>query len=132
MFVPKSSWRRHRINDSNSSLCGKAGKVMNRLLPSVNMFVGPSQKEQVVMVLSKLNSIEEICEVTGKYDAVSPISASCFEEFRDVLRKKIMKTKGIRSRIIPIVLDLHKGPKCPRKNVNTFSLKWAGRSGKEL
>lgn len=96
------------------------------------MFVCPSQKEQVAMVLSKLNSIEDICDVTGKCDIVSPVSASCFAEFRDVLQKKIMKTKGIGSTITIIELDLHEGFKCPRKNVNTSSLKWVGRSGKEL
>jgi DNA-binding Lrp family transcriptional regulator len=88
---------------------------MNRLLASVNIFVEPSQKKQVVMALSELNSIEEVYEVAGEYDIVSLVSASCIEEFRDVLLKKIMKIKGIKSTITTIILKPHKGPKCSEK-----------------
>jgi DNA-binding Lrp family transcriptional regulator len=96
---------------------------MNRLLASVNIFVEPSQKEHVVVALSELNSIEEIYEVAGEYDIVSLVSASCLEEFRDVLQKKIMKIKGIKSTITTIILESHKGPKCQQKNVSVSTLK---------
>ena len=88
---------------------------MSRFLASVNIFVDPSQKENVVACLSKLENAEEIYEVAGEYDIVSLISASCLEEFRDVLQKKIMKIKGIKSTITTIILEPHKGPKCPKK-----------------
>ena len=96
---------------------------MNRLLASVNIFVEPSQKEHVVAALSELNSIEEIYEVAGEYDIVSLVSASSLEEFRDVLQKKIMKIKGIKSTITAIILESHKGPKCQQKNVSVSTLK---------
>ncbi|MGA3289240.1 MAG: Lrp/AsnC ligand binding domain-containing protein [Candidatus Bathyarchaeia archaeon] len=92
---------------------------MNRLLASVNMFVEPSQKDQVLAALAKLNNIEEIYEVAGEYDIVSLVSASCLEEFRDVLQKKIMKTKGIKSTITTIILQPHKGPRCLSVKANT-------------
>jgi DNA-binding Lrp family transcriptional regulator len=85
--------------------------------------VEPSQKEHVVVALSELNSIEEIYEVAGEYDIVSLVSASCLEEFRDVLQKKIMKIKGIKSTITTIILESHKGPKCQQKNVSVSTLK---------
>lgn len=96
---------------------------MNRLLASVNIFVEPSQKQHVVTALSELNSIEEVYEVAGEYDIVSLVSASCLEEFRDVLQKKIMKIKGIKSTITTIILEPHKGPKCSQKNVTVSTLK---------
>jgi DNA-binding Lrp family transcriptional regulator len=95
---------------------------MNRLLASVNIFVEPSQKDQVLVALAKLNNIEEIYEVAGEYDIVSLVSASCLEEFRDVLQKKIMKIQGIKSTITTIILHPHKGPRCLSVKANTTSV----------
>jgi DNA-binding Lrp family transcriptional regulator len=92
---------------------------MNRLLASVNIFIEPSQKDHVLMALGEVKNIEEIYEVAGEYDIVSLVSASCLEEFRDVLHKKIMKINGIKSTIVTIVLQPHKGPKCLVAKVNT-------------
>jgi DNA-binding Lrp family transcriptional regulator len=85
---------------------------LRRFLASVNIFVDPTEKDNVICSLSKLENAEEIYEVAGEYDIVSLISASCLEEFRDVLQKKIMKIKGIKSTVSSIVLKAHKGPKC--------------------
>ena len=65
-----------------------------RFEASVNIFVDPTQKAQVIDALSKLENIEDIYEVKGEFDIVSIVSASCLEEFRTVLHKKIMKIKG--------------------------------------
>ena len=100
----------------------KGWKNMNRLLASVNIFVDKSQKEQVLQALSELRSIEEVYEVAGEYDIVSLVSASCIEEFRDVLQKKIMKIKGIKSTITTIILEPHKGPKCLLKKADISTL----------
>jgi DNA-binding Lrp family transcriptional regulator len=43
---------------------------------------------------------------------VTLVSASDIEEFRDVLKNRIMKIKGIKSTVSSIVLKAHKGPKC--------------------
>jgi len=85
---------------------------LSRFLASVNIFVEPSEKDNVIASLSKLESLEEIYEVAGEYDIVSLVSTSCLEEFRDVLQKNIMKIKGIKSTITTIILEPHKGPKC--------------------
>ncbi len=96
---------------------------MNRLLASVNIFVEKSQKEKVLQALSELKSIEEVYEVAGEYDIVSVVSASCIEEFREFLHEKIMKIKGIKSTIITVILEPHKGPKCILKKVNVSNIK---------
>ena len=70
------------------TLWRKDVKQMNRLLASVNIFVEQSQKEKVLPALSELKSIEEVYEVAGEYDIVSLVSASCIEEFRDVLHEE--------------------------------------------
>ena len=90
---------------------------MNRLLASVNIFVEKSQKEKVLAALSELKVIEEVYDVAGEYDIVSLVSASCIEELRKVLHEKIMKIKGIKSTIITVILEPHKGPKCLLKKV---------------
>jgi hypothetical protein len=48
--------------------------------------------------------------------SVSLVTASCLEEFRDVLQKKIMKIKGVKSTVSSIALKAHKGPKCEEEN----------------
>jgi DNA-binding Lrp family transcriptional regulator len=94
-----------------------------RFLASVNIFVEASEKENIVEALSKVENIEELYEVAGEYDIVSMVSTSCLEEFRDVLHKKIMTIKGIKSTITTIILEPHKGPKCLRRAVNVSTFK---------
>ena len=60
---------------------------MSRVLASVNIFVESSEKDHVIAALACLQNIEEVYEVAGEYDIVSVVSASCLEEFRDVLHK---------------------------------------------
>jgi DNA-binding Lrp family transcriptional regulator len=87
------------------------------------MFVEPFEKANILASLSKIENLEEIYEVAGEYDIVSLVSASCLEEFRDILHKKIMKIKGIKSTIITIILEPHKGPRCLLKKVKASTLK---------
>jgi DNA-binding Lrp family transcriptional regulator len=68
--------------------------------------------DDVVMALRKLEVLEELYEVTGEYDIVTLVSAKDIEEFRDVLKNKIMKIKGVKSTVSSIVLKSHKGPRC--------------------
>ena len=89
-----------------------------RFAASVNIFVDPSQKEQVIDALEKLENIEEIYDVKGEFDIVSLVSASNIEELRNVLRKKIMKIKGVQSTLVSVVLKAHKRPQPPVSNIN--------------
>ncbi len=68
--------------------------------------------DNVVLSLSNLKNLEELYEVTGEFDIVTLVSAEDIEEFRDVLKNKIMKIKGVKSTVSSVVLKVHKGPRC--------------------
>jgi DNA-binding Lrp family transcriptional regulator len=68
--------------------------------------------DEVVEVLSKMDEVEELHEVTGEFDIVALISASDIEQFRDILKNKIMKIHGVKGTVTSIVLEAHKGLKC--------------------
>ncbi|HVP23514.1 MAG TPA: Lrp/AsnC ligand binding domain-containing protein [Conexivisphaerales archaeon] len=83
---------------------------MSRLLAFVDIFVDSPYMDDVVRSLSKLDCVEELYEVTGEFDIVTLVSASDIEEFRDILKNKIMKTMGVKSTVSAIVLHADKGP----------------------
>jgi DNA-binding Lrp family transcriptional regulator len=76
--------------------------------------------DDVTTALSKLPNVEELYEVTGEFDIVTLISASDIEEFRDVLKNRIMKIKGVKSTVSSIVLKTHKGARCNGNTNETF------------
>ena len=59
--------------------------------------------DNVVAALSKLDNLEELYEVTGEFDIVTLFSASDIEEFRDILKNRIMKIKGVKSTVSSII-----------------------------
>jgi DNA-binding Lrp family transcriptional regulator len=67
--------------------------------------------DDVVSALYNLEHLEELYEVTGEFDIVALVSAADIEEFRDILKNKVMKIKGVKSTVTSIVLHTHKGPK---------------------
>ena len=85
---------------------------MPKLLSFVNIFVESPEMDNVLAALAQLDHLEELYEVTGEFDIVTLVSAEDIEEFRDVLKNKIMKIKGVKSTVSSIVLKAHKGPKC--------------------
>ena len=89
-----------------------------RFEASVNIFVDPTQKAQIMDALSKVENIEDIYEVKGEFDIVSMVSASSIEEFRNVLHKKIMKIKGVQSTIVSVVLKAQKRPKSALSSIH--------------
>jgi DNA-binding Lrp family transcriptional regulator len=86
----------------------EANHSHGRFEASVNLFVDPAQKAQVIDALEKVENIEEIYDVKGEFDIVSIVSASSVEEFHDVLKKKIAKIKGVKSTLVSVVLKSHK------------------------
>lgn len=95
---------------------GDLSGIHGRFEASVNIFIDPSQKTQVVDALSKLKNTKEIYDVKSEFDIVSLVSAPSLEEFSDVLRKQIMKIKGVKSTITSIVLKTYKRPKPLQNN----------------
>ena len=67
--------------------------------------------DEVVQALNKLPNVEELYEVTGEFDIVTLVSAADIEEFRDLLKNKILKIHGVKSTVTAIVLHTHKGPR---------------------
>lgn len=85
---------------------------MPRLLAFVDIFVEAQEMDGVIASLIKLEHLQELYEVTGEFDIVTLVSAADIEEFRDILKNRIMKIKGVKSTVSSIVLKAHKGPKC--------------------
>ena len=85
---------------------------MAPLLAFVDIFVESPFMDDVVQALAKLDNIEELYEVTGEFDIVTLVKAEDIEMFRDVLKNRIMKIKGVKSTVSSIVLKTHKGPRC--------------------
>ena len=84
---------------------------MPRLLAFIDIFVESAEMDNVVAALSKLENLEELFEVTGEFDIVTLFSASDIEEFRDILKNKVLRIKGIKSTVSSIILKTHKGPR---------------------
>lgn len=82
---------------------------MERLLVFVNIFVESPSLDDVGQALSQLPNVEELYEVTGEFDIVALVSAADIEEFRAVLKNKILKIKGVRSTVTSVVLNAPKG-----------------------
>jgi DNA-binding Lrp family transcriptional regulator len=80
-----------------------------RLLAFVDIFVESPSLDDVVKSLNQLPNVEEIYEVTGEFDIVTLVSAADIEEFRDFLKNKLLKIKGIKSTVTSIVLSAAKG-----------------------
>jgi len=84
---------------------------LSRLLVFVNIFVESPTLDDVVKALSQFSNVEELYEVTGEYDIVAIVSAASIEEFRDFLKYKILKIKGVRSTVTAVVFNQPKGPR---------------------
>ncbi len=84
---------------------------MAPLLAFVDIFVDSPHMDDVVEALAKLDNIEELYEVTGEFDIVTLVKTDDIEQFRDVLKNKIMKIRGVKSTVSSIVLKTHKGPR---------------------
>ncbi|MGA2681942.1 MAG: Lrp/AsnC ligand binding domain-containing protein [Candidatus Bathyarchaeia archaeon] len=85
---------------------------MPHLHAFVDIFVESQLIDEVVEALSRMEDVEELHEVTGEFDIVALISASDIEQFRDILKNKIMKIHGVKGTVTSIVLQAHKGLKC--------------------
>ena len=77
----------------------------------VNIFVESSMMDYVLGALAEIPEVVELYEVTGEFDIISLISCSDIEDFRNILKNKILKIQGIKSTVSAVVLHMHKGPK---------------------
>jgi DNA-binding Lrp family transcriptional regulator len=75
-----------------------------RFTALVQIFAEASNLDAVERALSKLDNIEALFEVTGEFDVVALISAADCAEFREILRDKIRRIKGVKATAISVVL----------------------------
>src|SRR2546423_1025116 len=73
---------------------------------------------EVVQALANLTNIEELDEVNGEFGIGTLGLADYIEEFRDVLKNRIMKIKGVKSTVSSIVLKTHKGARASSEFLN--------------
>ena len=67
--------------------------------------------ESVLQALTQLPNVEELYEVTGEFDITTLVSAADIEEFRELIKNKILKINGVKSTVTSIVMQSHKGPR---------------------
>lgn len=67
--------------------------------------------DYVLGALAEIPEVVELYEVTGEFDIISLISCSDIEDFRNILKNKILKIQGIKSTVSAVVLHMHKGAK---------------------
>lgn len=77
----------------------------------MDIFVESPALDDVVEALIKIPNVEELYEVSGEFDIVTLVSAADIEEFRELLKNKILKIKGVRSTVTSLALHVHKGPR---------------------
>lgn len=80
----------------------------DRVLAFVDLFVDSTRIDKVVSSLSEIQNAIQIYEVTGEFDIVVLVNVATIEEFRDLLKNRIMKIEGIKSTVTSIVLKSHR------------------------
>ncbi|MGC8600329.1 MAG: Lrp/AsnC family transcriptional regulator [Nitrososphaeria archaeon] len=79
------------------------------MLVFVNIFVDSPMMDTVLQNLNGLDEVVGLYEVTGEFDIISIIKCRDIEEFRHILKDKILKIPGVKSTVSAIVLHTHKG-----------------------
>jgi DNA-binding Lrp family transcriptional regulator len=74
----------------------------------LNVFVESQELENVSHALEKLPQVTDLYEVTGEYDLVALISAESITAWRELLKDKILKIRGIRSTVSAVIIHTHK------------------------
>lgn len=87
-------------------------KPLAHLHAFIDIFVEAQLMDEAIQALLKVNNVEELHEVTGEFDIVALVSANDIEEFRDIIKNKILKIHGVKGTVTSLVLQAHKGPKC--------------------
>ncbi len=79
------------------------------MLVFVSIFVESPMMDNVIKSLSEMDEVVGLYEVTGEFDIISLIKCRDIEEFRHILKDKILKIQGVKSTVSAVVLHAHKG-----------------------
>jgi len=74
----------------------------------LNVFVESQELERVTQALAKLPEVTDLYEVTGEYDLVALIRTGSITDFRELLKNRILRIKGIRSTVSAVIIHSHK------------------------
>ncbi len=74
----------------------------------LNVFVESQELEAVTQALEKLPQVTDLYEVTGEYDLVALVRTESINAFRDLLKNRILRIKGIRSTVSAVIIHTHK------------------------
>jgi DNA-binding Lrp family transcriptional regulator len=74
----------------------------------LNVFVESQELEGVTRALEKLPQVTDLYEVTGEYDLVTLIRTDSINAFRELLKNRILRIKGIRSTVSAVIIHTHK------------------------
>ncbi|MGC8568428.1 MAG: Lrp/AsnC family transcriptional regulator [Nitrososphaeria archaeon] len=79
------------------------------MLVFVSIFVESPMMDNVIKSMSEMDEVVGLYEVTGEFDIISIIKCRDIEEFRHILKDKILKIQGVKSTVSAVVLHAHKG-----------------------
>ena len=82
--------------------------MADRVLAFVDLFVDSQKMDEVISSLKEIKNAVQIYEVTGEFDIIVLVNVASIEEFRDLLKNRIMKIPGIKSTVTSIVLKSHR------------------------
>ncbi len=74
----------------------------------LNVFVESQELEAVTRALEKLPQVTDLYEVTGEYDLVALMRTDSINAFRELLKNRILRIKGIRSTVSAVIIHTHK------------------------
>ncbi len=101
-------------------LGGEEETFLGNILALVDILVDSKQLEQAIFSLKQLPNLREVYQVVGAgCNVISVVSAADIEEFRDVLKNKIMKIKGVKETMTSLSLANYKAATIlePRKAI---------------
>ncbi|MEM0128300.1 MAG: Lrp/AsnC ligand binding domain-containing protein [Thermoplasmatales archaeon] len=82
--------------------------LSDRVLAFVDLFVEAPLMDDVILSLKEIKNAVQIYEVTGEFDIIILVNVADIEEFRDLLKNRIMRIKGVKSTVTSIVLKSHR------------------------
>ncbi len=83
--------------------------ILGTILAFVDILVDSKELDSAIALLKELPNLKEVYQVVGGgCNIVSLVSASDIGEFRDVLKNKIMKIKGVRETMASLSLASYK------------------------
>lgn len=82
---------------------------MTGIVVFVDLLIDTKQLDSAIAALKELPNLKEVYQVVGiGSNVVSIVAASDIDEFRDILKNKIMKISGVKETITYLSLARHK------------------------